>query len=174
MRSRFAVWVLFGTILFSGVLATAQTGLSPAAQLKLQLARVGVQNFIAPNYRPGLVRHIVLFRYERGVSLEQKQEVIQRFLALKSLALRDGRPYIMSIETGSEMSGERADQNLEQGFVVTFRSQGDRNYYVGNPVVTDSRFFDPAHQAFKEFVGPLLDKDASGNVNGALVFDYTR
>ena len=138
MRSRFAVWVLFGTILFSGVLATAQTGLSPAAQLKLQLARVGVQNFIAPNYRPGLVRHIVLFRYERGVSLEQKQEVIQRFLALKSLALRD------------------------------------RNYYVGNPVVTDSRFFDPAHQAFKEFVGPLLDKDASGNVNGALVFDYTR
>ena len=53
----------------------------------------------------------------------------------------------------------------EQGFVVTFASAGDRNYYVGEPVISDSRFIDPVHADFKAFVGPLL---APG---GVLVFD---
>ncbi len=114
----------------------------------------------------------MLFRYGSSISPEQKQEVVRRFLALKTLAKRNGRNYIISIDTGSEINGEGADQGLEQGFVVTFKSQGDRNFYVGTPVVTDLNYFDPVHQAFKDFVGPLLDKDASGNVNGALVFDF--
>lgn len=67
-----------------------------------------------------------------------------------------------------ETSGEGADQGLEQGFIVTFNSEGDRNYYVGQPVVTDSGFYDPKHQAFKDFVGPLLASTAA-----ALVFDFT-
>jgi hypothetical protein len=120
----------------------------------------------APGYRPAVVRHLVLFRYAPSVTDEQKREVRDRFLALKGAARRDGRPYIVSIETGVQNSGEGASQGLEQGFVVTFKSEGDRNFYVGTPVVTDSRYYDPAHAAFKEFVGPLLD------TNGALVFDF--
>ena len=141
--------------------------LSPADRLKQELAKVGVERFTAPNYKPGLIRHIVLFRYNGAVSSEQKEEVIRRFLALRTLSKRNGRIYILSIETGSEISGEGLDQGLEQGFIVTFKSQGDRNYYVGQPIVTDSRFYDLAHQAFKDFVGPLLDQ------NGALVFDFS-
>ncbi|MGO9605224.1 MAG: Dabb family protein [Candidatus Binataceae bacterium] len=128
---------------------------------------VGVERFTAPDYKPGLIRHIVLFRYNREVSSEQKQEVINRFLALKTLAKRNGSTYILSIETGSDISGEGLDQCFEQGFIVTFKSQGDRNYYVGQPVVTDPSFYDPAHQAFKDFVAPLLDQ------NGAFVFDFS-
>jgi hypothetical protein len=35
---------------------------------------------------------------------------------------RNGRRYILSIETGSEIGGEGLDQCLEQGFIVTFKS----------------------------------------------------
>lgn len=139
---------------------------SPSDRLKDELNQVGVERFTEAGYKPGLVRHIVLFRYAPSVTPEQKAEVKKRFLALKTQSLRNGRPLIASIETGGELSGEGADQGLEQGFIVTFRSQGDRNYYVGQPVVTDSSYYDPAHQAFKDFVGPLLDQ------NGALVFDF--
>ena len=113
-----------------------------------------------------------MFHYGEDVTAQQKEEVKARFLALKQLARRDGRSYIVSIETGAENSGEGADQGLEQGFIVTFRSQGDRNYYVGQPVVTDSAFYDPAHQAFKDFVGPLLHTSAGGAVDGVTVFDF--
>jgi hypothetical protein len=147
--------------------APAGTAAPTAADLqKQELADVGVERFTAQDYKPGLVRHIVLFRYKSDVSAAQKQEVIRRFLALKTLARRNGKEYIASIQTGSEISGEAADQGLEQGFIVTFRSQGDRNYYVGQPVVTDSNFYEASHQAFKDFVGPLLD------AGGALVFDF--
>lgn len=140
--------------------------LSAADRLKAELEQVGVERFTAPDYKPGLIRHIVLFRYAPSVSQADRDEVKRRFLALKTEARRNGSPYIVSIETGGEISGEGADQGLEQGFIVTFRSQGDRNYYVGQPVVTDAAHYDPAHQAFKDFVGPLLDQ------NGALVFDF--
>lgn len=86
---------------------------------------------------------------------------------MQKSSLRKTRPFIVSIETGQQLSGEGADQNLEQAFVVTFRSQGDRNYYVGQPLVSDAQYYEPVHQRFKEFVGPML---ASG---GVIVLDYT-
>ena len=148
--------------------ASAQSSpVSASDRLKQELAQVGVGRFTASDYRPGTIRHIVLFRYASSVTQEQKNEVTQRFLALQALCKRGGRKYIVSIETGGEISGEGADQGLEQGFIVTFRSQGDRNYYVGQPVIDDANFYDPHHQAFKDFVGPLLDQ------SGALVFDFS-
>jgi hypothetical protein len=140
--------------------------MSSAERLKQELAEVGVERFTSSDYKPGIIKHIVLFRYAANVTTDQKSEVIRRFLALRTLAKRNGKSYILSIDTGAEISGEGVDQGLEQGFIVTFKSQGDRNYYVGQPVVTDSNFYEPAHQAFKDFVGPLLDQ------NGALVFDF--
>lgn len=146
--------------------ARADLAVPPADALRLELARVGVTHFTAASYRPGLVRHLVLFRYKVGVTDADKAEIRDRFLALQENCVRRGHPYILGIETGTQRSGEGADQGLEQAFIVTFRSAGDRNYYVGNPVVTDDHFYDPAHQAFKDFAGPFLH-DA-----GALVFDY--
>lgn len=145
---------------------TLNTSVSAADRLKQELAQVGVDQFTSSRYKPGTVRHIVLFRYAAHVTQEQKDEAKRKFMALQTLCKRDGHKYIVSIDTGGEISGEGADQGLEQGFIVTFRSQGDRNFYVGQPVVTDSNFYDPHHQAFKDFVGPLLDQ------NGALVFDF--
>jgi hypothetical protein len=160
--------VLALVVLSIGATAAFADGgsLTAAQQLQQDLQTVGVQEFTSPDYKPGLIRHIVLFRYAPGVTDDQKEEVKTRFLALQQLCIRDGKQYIVSIDTGSDDSGEGADQGLEQGFIVTFTSQGDRNYYVGQPVVMDPNYYESAHQAFKDFVGPLLDK------NGALVFDF--
>jgi len=46
----------------------AQTRISPADQLKFELARAGIKTFTDSRYRPGLIRHIVLFHYAEGVS----------------------------------------------------------------------------------------------------------
>lgn len=145
---------------------------APAAAdaLKQAAAELGPEAITAPDYKPGLIRHIVLFRYKDSVTDEQKAEVKRRFLALHQLCARGSCPYITSIETGAQNSGEGVDQKLEQAFLVTFRSEGDRNYYVGRPIVVDPRFYDAAHQAFKEFVGPLLHEPV--NPTGVLVFDY--
>ncbi|MCF7644958.1 Dabb family protein [Bacillus subtilis] len=123
--------------------------------------------FTAPDFKTGTIQHIVLFRYKPEVTGEQRKEVFDRFLQLKDKAKRDGKPYIVSIKAGAQNTSlEGAGQNFDQAFIVEFRSEGDRNYYVGTPAVTDPAFYDPAHQKFKTFVGPLLEE------NGALVYDF--
>lgn len=51
------------------------------------------------------------------------------------------------------------------GYIVTFSSVADRDYFVGRPFHYP---YDPHHDAFKQFVGPLLDKE-----DGVIVFDFT-
>ncbi|MEZ0164412.1 Dabb family protein [Kineococcus sp. LSe6-4] len=133
--------------------------------LSALLAEVGAEEFTARDFRPGLVRHVVLFRYRLEVTAAQKEEVLHRFRALAASRRPDGRPYVVSVEAGPQTSGEGAGGEFEHGIVVTFASEGDRNYYVGAPVVEDPAFQDPEHARFKEFAGPLI---ADG---GVLVFD---
>ncbi|WP_432542932.1 Dabb family protein [Kineococcus sp. SYSU DK002] len=114
-----------------------------------------VATITARGFRPGLVRHVVLFRYRDEVGAEQRQEVLTRFRALAA-SPRDGEPYVVSLEAGEQTSPEGAGGGFEHGIVVTFASEGDRNYYVGDPVAPDPAHHDPEHARFKEFVGPLL------------------
>ncbi|EHH69433.1 Dabb family protein [Gluconobacter morbifer] len=131
-----------------------------------QLARqVGYARFTDPNWKVGTVRHMVMFRYTKGSTPAQRAEVTARFMHLAVDSRRmDGMPVVVSVESGFQNSGEGVGNGLQQAFLVTFRSEGDRNYYVGKPVVTDAAFFDPAHEAFKEFSAPYLEK--------VVVFDY--
>lgn len=126
------------------------------SDLASELDRVGAARFTAPDYAPGNVVHVVLFRFLPEVDAASKAEVERRFRALQSEPDPDRGRYILSIEAGSQASGEGAGGGFELGFVVRFSSEGDRNYYVGAPVQTDPAFFDPAHAAFKTFVGPLV------------------
>jgi hypothetical protein len=127
----------------------------------------------APEYHRGVVRHLVTFRFKAGVTGAQVEEVVRRFLALKTACRRDGREYIRSIEAGRANSPEGADQGQQVGFLVTFGSEGDRNYYVGAPLIDPGmpQFFDPAHAEFKGFVGGLLATPVVPN--GVFVFDFT-
>ncbi|WP_165992592.1 Dabb family protein [Acetobacter lambici] len=139
---------------------------SPAAQHVLDEARrVGLARFTAPDFKPGLIRHVVMFRFNPRATQAERHEVTKRFVALASLSRRpNGAAVVVSIETGPQMSGENADIGLEQAYLVTFRSEGDRNFYVGSPIVSNPQYFDPAHNAFKSFAGSYLEK--------VVVFDF--
>jgi hypothetical protein len=119
-----------------------------------------------PSYRPGDLVHVVLFRLREDATDADRREVDRRFRALADTE-RDGRKYIRRIRSGPQISPEGHARGLELGFVVEFDSEGDRNYYLGRPFVAEDADFDLEHDAFKQFVGPLL---AAGD--GVLVFDF--
>lgn len=129
---------------------------------------IGSKKFTEHNYKPGIIKHIVIFKYKSSVTKEQRDEVARKFLQLQnSKRPGDSKPYIISIITGSQNSGEKASMGFEQAFIVTFKSEGDRNYYVGTPIVDNPDYYDEHHAEFKEFVDSLLAED-----NGVLVFDF--
>ena len=116
------------------------------------------------------IQHIVVFRYRPDVAAAAKADYAARFLALKDLAKRNGQSYIVSITGGKAISKEGYDQGLEQAFVVTFRNEADRNYFVGKPY---SDTMDPAHQALVQLVFPLIAVDPAGKPSGIFVFDFS-
>jgi hypothetical protein len=115
------------------------------------------------------IQHVVIFRYKPNVSAATKAEFGRRFLALKSEARRNGRPYIVNITGGHAISREGFDRKLEEGFIVTFKSAADRDYFVGAPY---SKTMDPAHKALGSKVLPLLARAHDGSVDGIFVFDF--
>jgi hypothetical protein len=146
-----------------------ETSESGATVLMKELDEVGIATFTARDYKPGELVHVVLFRFAADAPQGTRRDVADRFLSLASSPRHDGKPYILSIEAGAQHSGEpAAEHGFEVAFVVRFASEGDRNYYVGAPIVTDPGHLDAAHDRFKQFVGPLLDPQA-----GVLVFDFT-
>jgi hypothetical protein len=50
--------------------------------LQSTLAMIGPEAFTAEGYKPGLIRHIVLFQYALGATAKQRGEVVERFVAL--------------------------------------------------------------------------------------------
>ncbi|AND15609.1 Dabb family protein [Rathayibacter tritici] len=130
------------------------------------LDEIGPERFVARDFRPGTLRHIVLIRFRPTALAAEAEEVVRRFLALADECVREGRPYIESIETGPQLSIEGAGEGFDRAFLLTFSSEGDLHYYLGRPAVQDPAHWDPAHDAFKEFVGPFVD------TAGIVAFDF--
>ncbi len=142
--------------------------------MKLPVNRDKAITLTNPMYCPCKLKHIVTFKFKDGVTNEEIHEVRQRFMELESKCLRpNGQPYIESIISGFQHSYEGFHRDQDVAFVVAFKSQGDRNYYVGEPLVSadDSDLFDPVHAKFKEYVGPRLDFDNDSSIP-AVVFDF--
>jgi hypothetical protein len=109
----------------------------------------------AKEARPtALVRHVVAFRFAANVTAEQKQEVVDEFQAMKGQISS-----IVSLESGLNNSPEGLDKGFTHVFIVTFRTNEERDDYV---------YKDPVHEKFKALVGPLLD----GGANGVIVLDF--
>eukprot|EP01087_Luapelamoeba_hula_P011293 TRINITY_DN3051_c0_g2_i1.p1 TRINITY_DN3051_c0_g2~~TRINITY_DN3051_c0_g2_i1.p1 ORF type:complete len:170 (-),score=27.26 TRINITY_DN3051_c0_g2_i1:117-581(-) len=117
----------------------------------------------------GLVRHIVTFRFKTSVSDQERAEVMSTYRALqfKCVNRTTHKPYIVSFDAGFPNSKEGQDQGQEQGYIVTFKNVEDRNYFVGRPYTYP---YDPYHDAFKTYVGPLLN---TTHGTGVFVFDFT-
>src|SRR5882724_12491989 len=115
------------------------------------------------------IHHIVVFRFKSDVTEAQKAGIAARFFALKDLAKRNGHRYIVSITGGKAISKEGFDQGLEQAFVVTFKNESDRNYFVGKPYADT---MDPVHETLAKVVVPLVAADSTGKPTGLFVFDF--
>jgi hypothetical protein len=141
---------------------------------KVGNAGVFVYDFATPRSGPQdhSVFHIVSFRFKDGVSDAQKSEVANAFRALEaSSKLPSGESMITSFRDGANDSTEGQDKAEDMTFLLTFRNEVDRDYYVN---------LEPNHQAFKALVGPLLAPapdatatlPASAGAAGVFVIDF--
>jgi hypothetical protein len=96
-----------------------------------------------------VLRHIVLFSYNDGVTIEQKQEIRERFAGLQAAT-----HLVAQFESGQNNSPENLHHGFEDCFLVTFLTEKDRDAYLPHP----------GHQEFVSFLGPYVKE--------ALVFDY--
>ncbi len=115
----------------------------------------------------GPIRHVVLFGLRDEVTEIERATIVERFHALVEAPRPGGRRPVVSVESGAQLSNEAAASSHDLGFIVTFASLGDRDYYVGHPDSADASRSDPQHAAFKAFVAPFL----LPGQDGCTVFD---
>jgi hypothetical protein len=86
--------------------------------------------------------HVVSFKFKSTATPEQIKEVEQAFANLKKKI-----PTIVSLDWGTNVSKEKHDKGFTHCFVLTFKSEKDRDDYI----------VDSAHKAFGTIVGPVLE-----------------
>jgi hypothetical protein len=90
-----------------------------------------------------MLRHVVLFKFKDTSSKEDVQKVVDAFRSLKGAI-----PQVSAFEYGIDNSPEGLANGFTHCFLVTFKSETDRDAYLPHP-------------KHKEFVGvlkPHLDK----------------
>lgn len=96
----------------------------------------------AAGQKSGKLRHVVAFKFKEGVTKQQIKEVEDAFRDLKKKI-----PQIAGYEWGLNNSPENRSRGCTHGFILTFKSEKDRDSYLPHP----------AHKEFGKLVGPLLD-----------------
>ena len=90
-----------------------------------------------------LLRHVVMFGFKESSSEAEVQSVVDAFAALPSKISE-----VDSFEYGVNNSPEGLNDGLTHCFLVTFKSEADREAYLPHP----------AHQAFVGVLKPHLQK----------------
>lgn len=88
------------------------------------------------------LRHVVAFKFKATATKAKIQQVEDAFRALKGKI-----PEIVSYEWGTNNSPEKLDKGFTHGFILTFKSEKDRDAYLVHP----------DHKKFGELVGGLLE-----------------
>ncbi len=96
-----------------------------------------------------MLRHIVMFKFKESSDKADVQKVVDAFRALKVSI-----PQIASFEFGTNNSPEGLDNGFTHCFLVTFKTEADREVYLPHP----------KHKEFVEILKPHLEK--------VQVFDY--
>lgn len=89
-----------------------------------------------------VLRHVVLFKFKDGTTPQKIGEIVDAFSALPSKI-----PEIAAYEWGVNNSPEGLNKGLTHGFLLTFKSEADRDVYLPHP----------DHKAFGELLTPHLD-----------------
>ncbi|WCJ58579.1 Dabb family protein [Fontisphaera persica] len=95
----------------------------------------------ADSPKKGLLRHVVIFKYKETVSAAEIERVEAAFRALKKSI-----PGIVSFESGVNVSPENLNKGFTHCYILTFRTEKDRDAYLVHP----------EHQKFVDIVKPVL------------------
>jgi len=87
-------------------------------------------------------RHVVAFKFKQSATNEQIKQVEDAFRDLKKKIKE-----IQDYEWGTNVSKETHNKGCTHGFILTFKSETDRDTYIDHP----------AHKDFGKLVGPVLD-----------------
>ncbi len=87
------------------------------------------------------LRHVVAFKFKDTATKPQIKEVEDAFRALKGKI-----PEIAAYEWGTNVSPEKHDKGFTHGFILTFKSEKDRDAYLVHP----------EHKKFGQLVGGVL------------------
>lgn len=90
-----------------------------------------------------MLRHVVMFEFKDSSSDEEVQEVVDAFRALPAKI-----PEIADFEYGTNNSPEGLNDGLTHAFLVSFKTEKDREVYLPHE----------AHKAFVEVLKPHLKK----------------
>ena len=90
-----------------------------------------------------MLRHIVMFQFKKTSSQDDVQKVVDAFRSLKGSI-----PQIAAFEYGTDNSPEGLANGFTHCFLVTFKSEADRDVYLPHP----------KHKEFVEVLKPHLDK----------------
>jgi len=88
------------------------------------------------------LQHVVSFKFKSSASSEDIKKVEDGFRALKEKI-----PQMVNLEWGTNVSKEKHDKGFTHCFIVTFKSEADRDTYIS----------DPDHKAFGKALGPVLE-----------------
>lgn len=95
----------------------------------------------APKKGRGKLVHMVAFKFKESATKQDIQKVEDAFAALPSKI-----PQIASYESGTNVSPEKLDKGFTHGFLLTFRTETDRDEYLVHP----------DHKEFGKIIGPFI------------------
>jgi hypothetical protein len=87
------------------------------------------------------LRHVVAFKFKETATAEEIKKVEEAFRNLRTKI-----PQIVGYEWGINNSPENLNKGCTHGFILTFKSEEDRDIYLEHP----------DHKSFGNLVGPLL------------------
>src|SRR5882762_5992093 len=87
------------------------------------------------------LRHVVAFKFKDTATKEQIKEAEDAFRALKGKI-----PEIVSLEWGTNVSPEKHDKGFTHGFILSFKTEKDRDAYLVHP----------EHKKFGQMLGTIL------------------
>jgi hypothetical protein len=90
-----------------------------------------------------MLRHVVMFKFKDTSSKEDIQKVVDAFRSLKTSI-----PTVGAFEFGVNNSPEGLDNGFTHCFLITFKTEKDREAYLPHP----------KHKEFVDVLKPHLDK----------------
>jgi hypothetical protein len=89
------------------------------------------------------LQHVVAFKFKSTAKAEEIQQVEDVFKALKTKIKE-----VKALEWGTNVSPEKLNKGFTHCWVLTFKSEKDRDAYLVHP----------EHKAFVNIVGPVLEE----------------